>query len=50
MDRLIYLGKENLIEEASVVYKYILSKGEVIYENFIEIDPFTLVYETIYEI
>lgn len=50
MDRLLYLGKANLIEEASVVYKYILSKGEVIYENFIEIDPIKLVYETIYEI
>lgn len=50
MNRILYLGKALLKDGGTVVYKYVLSNGEVVHESIRDIDPKTLQFETIFEI
>lgn len=50
MNRIVYMGKAPLKDDGNVVYKYVLSNGDVVHESLRELDPRTLNFETIFEV
>lgn len=50
MNKIVYMGKAPNKDDGTVVYKYILSNGEVMHESLRKLDLKTLEFETIFEV
>jgi len=50
MNKIAYMGKAPNKDDGTIIYKYILTNGEVIHESLRELDTKSLEFETIFEV